>query len=542
MDLMNFFINHNIILTAVLAFGLGVWVYFDRRTDVRNLTLSALLVAVALWAFSTVLWQQSPNEWQIDFWIRTAYLIGSFLPLLFLLFTFTVYKQRMPSWWVQLTVAAPNGFFVWLLYHKSLLLTGGRVIGDPLTGPVRPLLAIHFALLVIIGLGLLVLSARDYKRVGLDRNRLAAVVVGSIVAFDVVFAGMFTQPLADAHQTVWVSSVALLVGMFIIAASVVRNRLLIDLRLVSVEVFVLVALSVIVADLAVSQSLLDFSLRLTILLLLVFYGIMTIRSIIKEVRRLRKMNEMVEQITAMNGRLIEADRTKTQFVSLASHQLRGPLGGMRIYMKMLLDGEFGPIKKQQREILEANLEVLVRMLETIETFLNVAKAEQGKLELYRGETNLKDVADRVVEAFQPLAGKRDLGLVSNVPKDLPLADADHGKIYHVLANLIDNAIKYTEQGKIQINGWAEGDKIRLEVVDTGAGMTDKEIQHLFQAFSRGLAGVRMNSDGSGLGLYLVRRIIQAHGGQLTVDSKGKGQGSTFSFTLPKFQATNGNGL
>ncbi|MFN2222108.1 MAG: sensor histidine kinase, partial [Candidatus Promineifilaceae bacterium] len=397
------------------------------------------------------------------------------------------------------------------------------------------LLAIHFALLVIIGLGLLVLAARNPKQVGLDRNRLAAVVVGSIVSFDVVFAGMFTQPLAEAHQTVWVSSIALLVGMFIIAASVVRNRLLIDLRLVSVEVFVLVALSVIVADLAVSQSLLDFSLRLTVLLLLVFYGIMTIRSIIKEVRRLRKMNEMVEQITAMNGRLIEADRTKTQFVSLASHQLRGPLGGMRIYMKMLLDGEFGPIKKQQREILESNLEVLVRMLETIETFLNVAKAEQGKLDLYRGETNLRDLVDRVVEAFQPLAQKRGLKLICNVPKDLPTADADHGKIYHVLANLIDNAIKYTEQGEVRINGWAEGDKLRLEVADTGAGMTDKEIQHLFEAFARGLAGVRMNSDGSGLGLYLVRRIIQAHGGQLTVDSKGKGQGSTFGFTLPKFQ-------
>jgi signal transduction histidine kinase len=534
MDVITFAINHNVVLTAILSFGLGIWVYTDRKYDVRNLTLSALLVVVSLWSFAVLLWHQAQQPWQADFWLRTVYFVGTLLPASFLMFAVAVYRKRLPKFRWQLLLLLPNLAFGWLLYHQATLINT-HVVGDPLVGLMRPFMAVHFAFLVIAALCLLLLTSHRGSDADFDRNRLAAVVVGTIIAFDVLFAGLYSRALVQSGSAVWVSNLALLVGIFIIAAAVVKRRTLVDLRLISVEIFVLVALSVLVTDLVVSQNLLDFTLRLVILVLLVIYGVMTIRSIIRETRRLRRMDELVEQVTQMNGRLLQADRTKTQFVSLASHQLRAPLGGMRNYIEMLLDGDFGPLKKKQKEVLESNQVVLVQALETIETFLNVAKAESGKLDLYRTDTAVTEVADRVVKAFQPVALKKGLALVSHLPSDLPHVDGDSGKLYHVLANLIDNAIKYTEKGSVELYGWPEGDRVRIEVKDTGAGLDELEKGKLFRVFSRGLSGVRLNNDGSGLGLFIVKKIVNAHGGEVYVESAGKGQGTRFSFTVPAYQ-------
>ena len=208
MNLVDFFISHNIILTAILAFGLGVWVYLDNRKDVRNLTLSAILVAVSLWSFSLILWRQSSADWQADFWIRTAFLIGNFLPVLFLFFAYATYKNKLPPVWVQGLALLPSIVFGWSIYATSSIICSTE--GGLCFGFGKTVLAAHFAVFVVLSLILFLMSSKEKNRI--DHNKLAAVLVGTIIAFDVVFAAMFaSSSFSPDSSSVWVGNIALLI-------------------------------------------------------------------------------------------------------------------------------------------------------------------------------------------------------------------------------------------------------------------------------------------------------------------------------------------
>ena len=524
-----FFTTHNVILTAALAFGLGTWVYFERRQDARNVTLGGLLVAVSLWSFAFVLWRMAPVSSQALFWLRTLFFIGSVLPVLYYFFAHSFLYERLPSPWVQLLMFLPNAALLWLAYWTDLLVQPAEGLAMTF-GPGRTIFAVHFAIFIIGALVIFSLAARRDR--SLDRQKLASVLVGTIISFDVIFAVLFGSRLTATADSFWIGNTALLLGMFVIAMAVIHNKLIVDLRLVSIELFLLITLFVVIADVVISQNVLDFTLRLAIMIVLIFYGVFTSRNMVNEVRHLRELQALTEHVTKMNGRLLEADKAKTRFVSLASHQFRAPLGGIRSYLDMLANGDFGSVSIKQKEVISLNIGVVNQLLETIETFLDATKIELGKLELYRSETDLRELAGRVIKSIEPLAERKQLAVVSDLPASLPRVVCDSGKIYHVLINLIDNAIKYTAKGTIVVSAAQEGDKVRVSVQDTGAGMAPEEIERLFQSFKRGLAGVTLNHDGSGLGLFIVKNIIDAHGGEVGVTSPGKGQGSTFFFVLP----------
>jgi len=527
--LSQYFITNNTILTAALAFLLGMWVYFDRRRDPRNITLGGLLVVVSLWSFALVLWRMSDDERQARFWLSSLFFIGSCLPVLYLFFAHSFLFDRQPRLIIQFALLLPSLFLFVIAYGTDLLLRGGAG-SQVIFGPGRLVFALHFAVYTILAL-LLFLAASRRDRL-IDRAKIISVLVGTILAFDVIFSVLYGSQLTARPEYFWIGNAALLLGMFIIAVSVLRNKFIVDLRLVSVEVFILVVLFVIVADIVVAQTLLDFTLRLVILIVLIFYGVITSRNMVHEVRHMREIEAMNEHITKMNGRLLEADRSKTRFVSLASHQFRSPLGGIRSYLDMLIAGDFGPLTQKQKEVLALNLGVCGQLLETIETFLGASKIELGSLELYKADTKLCELVSRVVAAIKPLADKKQLSIDTDIPATLLPVCCDAGKIYHVLMNLLDNAIKYTPGGRIEIRAALSGKYVEVRVKDTGAGLDPAEIGKLFETFKRGLAGVTLNKDGSGLGLFLVKNIVEAHGGHVIVESPGRGRGSTFGFTLP----------
>jgi len=532
-ELTQFFLTHNVILTAAIAFGLGMWVFFEQRHDPRNVTLSGMLVGAALWSLAFLLWRISTDRQQAVFWLRTLFFAGSVLPVLFFLFAFSFVRGKLPPPAVQAALFLPSVPLFWIAYFTTLLIKPDAGVAPVSFGVGRVVFAAHFAAFVIAALVIFFLALRRQKDI--NRRKSALVLIGGVVSFAVVFAALFTIGLTDNAVAFWVGNVALLIGMLIIGYGAMRERLILDIRVVSVEVFILVVLFAVIADVAMSRGVVDLTLRLIILIVLIFYGVLTSRAMVREVQHLRQMQAVMEHLTQMNGQLIEADRAKTRFVSFASHQFRAPLGGMRSYMDMLQNGDFGPINDKQKEIVRLNAGVLGQLLQTIESFLNVTKIELGKLELFRCDMNLRELIDRVIRGVAPLAANKKLVIETDIQPSLRIVYCDSGKIYHVLTNLIDNAIKYTPSGKIAVSAAQEGKDIVVKVKDTGIGLEPQDISRLFESFQRGLAGVTLNQDGSGLGLFIVKNIVEAHGGHVLVESPGKGQGSTFGFTLPIFE-------
>jgi len=252
---------------------------------------------------------------------------------------------------------------------------------------------------------------------------------------------------------------------------------------------------------------------------------------LKLYKQIKKKNVALKQA---NVHLKKLDEAKSEFLSIASHQLRTPLTGIKGYLSMILEGDFGKINLKQKKVVRDAFNASDRMSRLINVFLNVSRIESGHLKLDYADLDLVNLIQGCVKDLQNLAQERGLDLKFIKPQiEIPQLRADADKIKDVVLNLVDNAIKYTPKGKIEVSlSLKDKEEVLAQVKDTGMGLDQKGIDKLFNKFSRGEGISKINTTGSGLGLYIVRRIIEEHGGKVWVESDGLGKGSTFQFTLP----------
>lgn len=245
----------------------------------------------------------------------------------------------------------------------------------------------------------------------------------------------------------------------------------------------------------------------------------------------REVARATGDLRAANAQLEELNDMKSNFVSIASHQLRAPIGGVRGYLSMLQDGDYGRLAPKQRDLIARNMTALDHTLRVIEMFLDVTKMEAGKIELVRKPTNLIEVVRDVARELAESAERKGLRLATILPKTPPTFSLDTEKIRNVVFNLVENAIKYTEDGTVTVAIRRNKGAIECSVTDTGIGIAPDEVPKLFAKFVRVGGGFKV-SHGSGLGLYIIKTLIEAHGGTVFVHSPGEGKGSTFGFHLP----------
>lgn len=227
------------------------------------------------------------------------------------------------------------------------------------------------------------------------------------------------------------------------------------------------------------------------------------------------------------------EQMKTEFVSLTAHQLRTPLSAIKWTLRMILDEDLGKITKDQRDFLQKTYLSNERMINLINDLLNVARIEEGrylyKLSLHR----LEDVVQSVVNSYIDEAKKRKITLIFKKPKiKSPKLKIDVEKINLAIQNLIDNAVRYTPKGgRVTVSLKSGRKEIELRVQDSGIGIPEKQQERVFGKFFRGVNVMRMETEGSGLGLFISKNIIEAHGGKIWFESI-ENKGTTIYLTLP----------
>jgi len=238
-----------------------------------------------------------------------------------------------------------------------------------------------------------------------------------------------------------------------------------------------------------------------------------------------------EALQAANEKLKSLDKLKTEFLSLAAHQLRSPLTAIRGYTSMLLEGSFGAVDEKQKEAINRVFESSTHLSKVVEDLLNVSKIEAGGMKYEMAVFDLEKPVHDLATDLSITAQKKGLALSFTTDGKSPYTiNGDMEKLRQVVLNIIDNAIKYTEKGSIAVRLSKDAGMVRMSVTDTGMGISAEEKQKLFQKFSRGEGG-KTNTGGSGLGLYLAKQISEAHGGHIAIDSPGVGLGSTFTIEL-----------
>lgn len=248
-------------------------------------------------------------------------------------------------------------------------------------------------------------------------------------------------------------------------------------------------------------------------------------------KKLRLTNEELE---TANDKLKELDQLKSEFLSLATHQIRAPLTAIKGYSSMLLEGDFGSLPQKAKNSVETIMKSCQNLIDVVGDFLNISRIEQGRMVYEKSDFSLAQLVKEVLDELKPNIQNAKLSLDLEIPQNLNTnIKADRGKIKQVLGNVIDNAIKYTLKGGIKVSVYEEGNMVKVKVKDSGVGIPRNEIGKLFAKFSRTKDAKKTNVTGTGLGLYIAKKMVEAHRGDLTVESEGEGKGSTFIITLPK---------
>jgi PAS domain S-box-containing protein len=226
----------------------------------------------------------------------------------------------------------------------------------------------------------------------------------------------------------------------------------------------------------------------------------------------------------------ELERLKSDFISTVSHELRTPLTSIKGYVDLVLAGDVGPLTPEQKEFLTIVSQNTTRLTELINDLLEIERLESGKIEFEFAELDLAEVLENVARSLHVNAEQKGLEFLTEIPSGLKVR-GDRERLAQVFLNLLSNAIKYTPAGTVELRAHQEDDAVVVEVRDTGIGLSESDLQKLFQKFFRSDNPYVRKVGGTGLGLSIAKAIVERHGGTITVTSQ-LGQGSTFTVRLP----------
>ncbi|MEZ4104593.1 MAG: HAMP domain-containing sensor histidine kinase [Candidatus Paceibacterota bacterium] len=265
------------------------------------------------------------------------------------------------------------------------------------------------------------------------------------------------------------------------------------------------------------------------------FGLLVLRGASREAKQRQEIESLAKRLKLANDRLKVLDKQKSEFVSIASHQLRSPLTAISGYASLLLEESYGKIPAKAKEPVERIYTSARAMAQSVEEYLNVSRIESGNMKYEKTDFNLRDEVEHICDDLRSDAVQK--GLMLYFKTDLSsraIVHADLGKVIQAVHNLINNSIKYTEKGKIAVTVCDDIKKKRIyvEVEDTGIGMSEETLNSIFQKFERADNAHKVNIKGTGLGLYMALKLIEAMKGTITAYSDGEGKGSKFVLELP----------
>lgn len=304
---------------------------------------------------------------------------------------------------------------------------------------------------------------------------------------------------------------------------------LFNLKVFSTQILVLALATLVFSLLFISNPVYQVSITTITLFIALLFGYFLIKSVSVEVEQKEFNKKLVNDLKIVNNKLQELDKQKTEFVSFATHQLRSPLTAMKGYAALILDGDYGEINPDVRKAVKTIQESTNTLATVVDDYLNISRMELGSMKYEMEPVDFNKVIEGVLAEQMPNIEKSGVSLSYIIDrKQLYLIDADPDKFKQVIMNIVDNSIKYTPKGSVNITLEKKpGKKLLFKIQDTGIGMKPEIIQTLFEKFTRANNANAINIRGTGLGLYVAKEIIKAHGGRIWAESEGDGKGSQF---------------
>lgn len=308
-------------------------------------------------------------------------------------------------------------------------------------------------------------------------------------------------------------------------------RHLFSVKMIATEIFALSLNLLILSRIIIAKDILSVVGNLVVFVATIIFSIFLIRSVRQEIRHREELENLTIQLQAANERLTELSRFKTQILSVASHQIKSPLAVTKGFIALLEEGLYGSLNPKVKAVIGKIRISTEQLIGLVNTMLDLRKVEEGRMDYNFEPMDLGRVVGDMVDGLRPLAEERRLNLKYDPPSAPIMVSGDQSKLPEVFRNLIDNALKYTPLGKVFVEVRLKDERAEVVVKDTGIGMSKDLMPKLFEEFVRD-ERIKKEIQGTGFGLYIAKKIVEAHGGTLTAESPGQGKGSTFTVILP----------
>jgi len=403
-------------------------------------------------------------------------------------------------------------------------------IAEIINGPGMLLFALVIFGLIIGAIVLLIkklLSAKAEKKA-----QFIYIFVGTILTFALLIVFNFILPAIFAIPKFIPYGMVFIFPFILFTSYAIIRHGFLNLKIISTE-FLVFGLSIAVMfEVLVADNLITTLYKSSLFLLVLSIGILLIRSVRNEIHQREKVTNMAKSLETANLRLQELDRQKTEFLSIASHQLRTPMSIIKGYIELIQDGAYGKISQETFKILSDMDETNERLVKLIDEFLDISRIEQGRTKFVFAMHDMKELITSVVKEMAQRSIDKGLKIQWKPGKGKAEICMDDEKVRHVIFNFIDNAIKYSEKGIIRVTLEKLSDGLNVRVKDDGIGFGKVDEANFFQKFYRGSNVKTTNVGGTGLGIYVTKKFIEKHDGKVWAKSKGLGKGGEFGFYLP----------
>ncbi len=523
------------ILTFLVSTYLGIVVFVKNKKSWTSRLFFILSLLIDLYIVVNYLSlhpPSGPGESQL-FWVRVVMFVCSFIGPAVLLLAHTFprddfrlkKKYLIPLLILMISSAAAS---LLPLVFTSISYSTGEPLPHP--GPGIPVFFLDFVGLFLLSFILLIYKYR--KSSGKEKVQNSYFILGVIATFSfMALSTVIFVVILKTSATVFLGPLSSVMLMLFIAYAIFKYGLF-NIKLIATETLVVVLTVILILEGATSGSLAGFLFKFFFAVLVAILGVFLVKSVRKEIKQKDELASLAASLEQANIRLQELDKQKTEFLSVASHQLRTPLSILKGYIELIKDGAYGKVESKTAQVLDnmdINNEHLVKL---VDEFLDITRIEQGRTKY---EFVFQDICPIIGSAVKELADRaKQNGLTVKwlCSKAKKMVFCDGEKIHHVIFNFIDNAIKYSSKGAIKVSLQAEDGGVAVRVVDSGLGFNKTDEANFFQKFYRG-DNVRASAiSGTGLGLYVCRKFIEAHNGRVWAHSGGLGKGSEFGFWMP----------
>lgn len=510
---------------------------FVLRANTRNKAAQALLfttIMFAIWCFlSLITWASERSDIIMFVWSTLIYLellmyAGAFY------FIYAFFNQKFPSFKIESII-----FVIFLplilLGHTKLNLVAfdfRDCLRNAVEGPLWQYYVYGFEFL-FVGL-ILALTISEVRKNRRDRRETILVATGILLFLLSFSIGNIIGSFFDNWEAGQVGLFGMPIFVAFLGYILVRYQTF-QIKLLATEALMAGQLILLCSLLLVRSIESAQIIAVGTILFFSTLGVLLIKSVRQEIIQREEIEKLATTLESTNERLRVVDQQKSEFVSIASHQLRSPLTAIRGYTSMILDGNYGTAPEKMTEVLNRIHESTKLMAFSIEDFLNVSRIESGNMKYTYADFNLREQAEHIVDDLRPEATRSGLLLFFKADmRSQGMVNADIAKTQQILHNLINNSLKYTQKGSITVFVYDDIGRKQLfvNIIDTGIGMSPETINDLFQKFNRAKNANSININGTGLGLFVARAMARSMGGDVTCSSAGDQKGATFVLTLP----------